>query len=91
MRKKLTSYLIYRHGSNAANQSMCNAMPVCIVDAASRQGAIDAVRANHPEITVYANQYLTAIPKSRVSEQTWNEQLEYDAQRAHCLAEAWTY
>ena len=65
----MTSYLIYRHGSNSANQSMCNTMAIAIVEAASKEAAIAIVAEDH---TVYANQFLSAVPESKASREDWN-------------------
>lgn len=91
MAKKMTNYLIYRHGSNGANQSMCNKMPVAIVTAESKQAAKDAVALERPEITVYANQFLSAIPESTAPVGDWNAQLEYDMQRLSWAADEEKY
>lgn len=79
---KPTQYLVIRHGSNAANQRMRAAAPVAIVTAGSRAAATETVRLDPPgkldphspavlaldnEITVWANQHLTAVPVSRAS------------------------
>lgn len=50
-------YIVYRHGSNAANQSMTPVMPVGIWEAASPEEAIQQAA---QDVVVYANQYLTA-------------------------------
>ena len=50
-------YIVYRHGSNAANQSMTPCMPVGIWEAASQEEAKEHAA---QDVVVYANQYLTA-------------------------------
>lgn len=64
--KKMTLYIVYRHGSNAANQSMTQVMAVGIWEAASRAEATQRAAVD-PAVVVYANQYLEARPYSRSS------------------------
>lgn len=60
----MTTYVIYRTGSNAANQHMRHKEPVLIVDAANPEEA----KAKAAElVSCYANQHLGAVPASRVS------------------------
>jgi hypothetical protein len=59
---KVTDYLVYRHGSNAANQGMRDVAPLEIVSAESREKACEQMAAR---TTVYANQHLRAVPVSR--------------------------
>jgi hypothetical protein len=89
---KLTSYLIYRHGSNTANQSMCNRAPVAIVEATSRDEATRTVRhdgakldfhapsylALDESVDCWANQHFTAVPQSRAKAIDWNAVAERD-------------
>lgn len=78
--RKPTRYLVYRHGANASNQPMTNVRPVAVVEANSRDAACATERHDPPgkldpyapatmvldrEITVWANQYLSAIPVSK--------------------------
>lgn len=56
-------YVVYRHGSNAANQSMCNRTIVGTIKAGSRA---EACRLMSDEVTVYNNQWLSAVPFSRL-------------------------
>jgi len=58
--KKLTTYVVFRHGSNAANQGMRERMPVAFVEATSAEQAVARCDAN-----CYVNQRLTAQPVSR--------------------------
>lgn len=60
----MTTYIIKRHGSNAANQSMTPEMVVGTVEAATRKNACRIAR---DKWTCYANQYFEAIPQSRAS------------------------
>ena len=73
----MTAYLVYRHGSNSANQSLCDCAPVAIVTAISREEACrtespdqptvhDAAwLAADPSVTCWHNQYFSATPVSR--------------------------
>lgn len=86
---KATEYVVYRHGSNGANQPMTQAMPIGFYTgegSTARERIEDACRKAEAEHTVYANQYLTAKPASRVSaeEQThaWEHQEAEATQRA---------
>lgn len=76
MTKRQTEYLIYRHGSNGANQSLCNKAPVAIIVARSRREALEKVATERPDITVYNNQFLTATPQSHANADDWNSQIE---------------
>lgn len=58
-------YAVYRHGSNAANQSYCNKMIVGTVTAGSRKEACERMA---DKVTVYRNQWLSAVPFSQLSE-----------------------
>jgi hypothetical protein len=62
--RMMRPYIVYRHGSNAANQSMTPLMPVGIWEADSRE---EAIRRAAMEVVIYANQHLTARAYSRVS------------------------
>ena len=75
--RKTRDYLVYRHGSNAANQSLCDCAPVAIVTATSREEACrtdapeqptvrdSAWLAADPSVTCWINQYFSAVPVSR--------------------------
>ena len=54
----IATYVVYRHGSNAANQSRRNKMPVFWVAAMSSDAAKDA--AINAGVNCYSNQRLTA-------------------------------
>lgn len=59
----MTTYVIFRHGSNAANQHMSEVEPVAVVDAPNLDAAIEA--ASEMPWTVagcYNNQWLEARP-----------------------------
>jgi hypothetical protein len=82
----MTMYLVYRNGSNSANQSMCDQMPVAIVEAPSRAAACATVRHDGARLDVHApsylaldesvecwaNQHFTAVPRSRAKASDWN-------------------
>jgi len=51
-------YIVYRHGSNAANQSMCQTKPLCLVEAQTPQEARTIAEEYH---LFYPNQYSQAI------------------------------
>lgn len=57
-------YAIYRHGSNAANQHMRNKMLVGTIEAPNRK---EACRLMSDKVPVYRNQWLSAVPFSRLS------------------------
>ena len=89
---KTHEYLIVRHGSNAANQSMCSRAPVAICEATSREeakskalaGDVIAATArcladDSRMVTVYNNQRLEAIPRSAARVSEWNAVCETDA------------
>ena len=56
-------YVVYRHGSNAANQGGCNKTIVGTVKAGSRE---EACKRMADEVTVYRNQWLSAVPASKL-------------------------
>jgi len=66
---KSTNYLIYRHGSNRANQERCSKMPVAIVCATSRQ---EACRIAQQNVIFHANQTAEAVSESKASATDWN-------------------
>ena len=100
LRERETEYVVFRHGSNAANQSMTPVMPVGIytgrgVYAEDRRE--DAKRQAAEEVTVYANQYLSTRPyalcrfdvrqaarEEQAANQRANEEIEAEA-------EAWAW
>lgn len=61
----MTQYAIYRYGSNAANQHLCEKMIVAVVEAKNREAAVEKAK-RETAITVYNNQQLSAVPMSRV-------------------------
>lgn len=79
---KTTEYVIYRHGSNGANQPMTQTMPIGIYDGAGKTAAerrADAIEKAASEQTIYNNQWLDAIPSARVGaeekDNAWEHQL----------------
>ena len=89
--RRTHEYLIYRHGSNSANQSCCDCAPVAIVTAASREEACrtetpesptvhdSAWLAADPSVDCWHNQYFSAVPRSRASARDWNAVLDAEA------------
>lgn len=74
---KLTNYLVYRHGSNAANQPLCSKVPVAIVAATSKS---EACRIAIQNVVFYANQVASAVPESKANTTDWNFVCEMAAQ-----------
>lgn len=75
----MTSYLIYRHGSNAANQSMTPVAAVAIVDAANED---EAIRTAGENLTCYNNQFFEAVAEADLDEdqcEDWDEVSMQDA------------
>lgn len=68
MSSQTVTYIVYRNGSNAANQSMTQSMPVGayegVGETAIQRGA-DATEKAAAEHIVYVNQWLSARPASR--------------------------
>jgi hypothetical protein len=77
----VTQYIIYRSGSNSANQPLCNLTVVCQVEAKSQTTAIKTAKKDY-SISVYANQSLEAVPASRCSksdcQSAWEETCRLD-------------
>jgi len=63
-------FLIYRNGSNAANQSMCDRMAVAIVTAAYED---EARRIAEENVNFYANQTSEAVAEEEADKDDWNE------------------
>lgn len=85
-----TEYVVYRVGSNAANQSMTQTMPIGVYTGRGKRAvdrlndAYDQARAEH---AVYANQFLDAIPLARVKAEDTDAAYEYQALREQQLWE----
>lgn len=67
-----TQYIVFRHGSNSANQPMSAKKAVGTWSALSRD---EAVRIASYVVTVYSNQRLTAEPYSRAG-RCWQDQAD---------------
>ncbi len=65
----MATFLVYRNGSNAANQSMCNRMAVAIVTAEDASNARSIAEEN---VTFYANQSSEAVEESEADADDWN-------------------
>lgn len=82
---KATDYVIYRYGSNGANQPMTPVMPVGVYTGTGRTAdervasAIEQAQAEH---TVYANQYLDARPLVRTSREDQQNAWEHQEAEA---------
>jgi len=63
MPKRNYVYAVYRYGSNAANQSLCNKRIVGTIKAGSSEEACELMASR---VTVYRNQHLEAVPFSRL-------------------------
>jgi len=77
----MASFLVYRHGSNAANQPMTPDAAVAIIDAADKAEARKVARDN---INCYANQFLSFVAEEEMTEEQmedWNEVSNRDAVR----------
>lgn len=76
----MTSYLVYRHGSNAANQSMTPTSAVAIVDAETQDEAHKIAGEN---VECYNNQHLELVAENDLTEsqiEDWNDVAERSAQ-----------
>jgi hypothetical protein len=69
----MTSWLIYRHGSNAANQSMVQKAAIDVIEADDAWTAKEKAAERH---TVYANQWLEAVPEEEADSDDWNAAIE---------------
>lgn len=61
---KTRTYVIFRHGSDKANQPMCDVAVLGTVEAQSQDRALDRAWLSE-RWSIYANQYFTACPVSR--------------------------
>lgn len=71
----MTRYVILRHGSNAANQSMTLTAVLGTVEAPDRRSAVDAAAERW---TCYNGQHFDPIPWSRASRRDRDDALEND-------------
>jgi hypothetical protein len=69
----MTTYIIYRHGSNAANQSMTPTMVVGSVEAETKEAALKHAEEN---FTCYNNQRFEIKPASKCSKRDQQEAFE---------------
>ena len=76
----MTIYIITRHGSNAANQSMT---PTAIIGTIEAESGADAKRIAADKWTCYANQFVSAEPFDSASHDDRDEADEAD--RANSL------
>jgi hypothetical protein len=78
-KSKKISYGIYRYGANGANQGYANKALVAIVEARNREEAEECDTQDRPtvydsawlkldpEVTIWANQFVSAVPVSKIS------------------------
>ena len=78
------TFVIFRHGSNAANQSMRQVAPVFICEAVDSDAAKQAAR--DAGVSLYNNQYLSWKHASRCKASERQEAREY--MEAHALESA---
>ena len=86
---KTVEYVVYRHGSNGANQPMTRTMPIGIYSGTGRTATerqLDAESKAVEEHTIYNNQSLSSVPASRVSadekDAAWEHQLMHQSTEA---------
>lgn len=65
----MARFLVYRHGSNAANQSMCSKLAVAIVTADDLDKAREIAEQH---LTFYANQSSEAVAEDKADSDDWN-------------------
>lgn len=61
----MATYIVLRHGSNKANQSMTQTAVIGSIEAKSREEARERFNDENPTVTVYANQHLGFVPQSK--------------------------
>lgn len=66
---KMANFLVYRNGSNAANQSMTPRMAVAIIEALDADAARKIAEEN---LTFYANQTSEAVAEEDADSDDWN-------------------
>lgn len=77
----MASFLVYRHGSNAENQSMTSVKAVAIVDANDKD---TAERIAYQKVNCYNNQRLELVEEEDLTAEQvadWGDLLEEDALR----------
>jgi hypothetical protein len=89
MKKKYFDYAIIRHGSNSANQSMCEKAAIDIVNAANRGDAekIVSEREEMGKYTIYNNQWIEIVLLSSLKKSE-REALEEDCFEAEELVKS---
>jgi hypothetical protein len=75
----MTSYVIFRHGSNSANQSMTGRALVDLIEAKSAEAA-----AAESRVDCYSNQHLSAKPVSRLTAEEKEELRSFEEIEAQC-------
>lgn len=65
---RVKTFVVVRHGANAANQSMTPKTVVAVVDAADAKQALDKAKAAGG-FTLYANQFLEAVAEEDCTEE----------------------
>lgn len=66
----MATWIVLRHGSNAANQSLCQTAVVGVVQARNKREAANKFAHS---VTVYANQFLEFLPQSKAKR--WQVQM----------------
>lgn len=79
----MANYIVKRHGSNGANQSMTQTAVVGSIEAKSKKDARERFGEENPTVTIYNNQYLEFVPISKATQ----EEID-DANEASILHEA---
>ena len=69
------TYLVLRHGSNAANQPMRLKKAIDIVEARNQKEACEIVRGSGKH-TIYNNQWLSAVSQYRANREDWFDATE---------------
>ncbi len=65
----MANYIVRRHGSNAANQSMTQIAVVGSVEAKNRKEAREKFTEENPTVAVYNNQFLEFVPLSKATQE----------------------
>lgn len=85
----MNEYLISRKGSNAANQSMCELMPLMLIDADTATDALEEFKSTWmDEFTFYANQPVVATNVDLFSDDEYIGLQEIDMQNRVNIVEA---
>jgi hypothetical protein len=73
-------FLVYRHGSNAANQPMTPSAAVAIINATDE---VEARKVATENINCYANQFLSFVDEEELTDEQvddWNDVNQRDAE-----------